>query len=391
MRRSTPFARALGGAALVCAAVGMVLGVARYAAGTPRLDALVPLGLAAVLAGGWVLAVRAAPPVEVLVAAGAPAGVPAALGPIRRDWGYVAGAYLLMWAPYAAARVAYGTDYGKSGSLAASALCALTLLYAVVGSLYGIGLLGRQLGAAQRLLREDAAAGRVHAVRVRNAGAVQENYRSPARTGVGKTDVSVSRWLELEADGAGDARPARLRAMEGVNFKIATGEKHLSQAASQLAGHEGWLCWHTRWKEIAATDRRMILPAAFVTDSGHVVWGCMYEEDWRPWLRGEAAGAGDTEPGLAAVHSTEPGRAAVPAPRPSRFTAAYRGFLSVLLAALLATVPYLLGLVPVLAAAGLAALSGFLTFFGAAILSGSGTDGGPDVWAVREELHPSLR
>lgn len=128
-----------------------------------------------------------------------------------------------MWAPYAAARVAYGTDYGKSGSPAASALCALTLLYAVIGSLYGIGLLGRQLGAAQRLLREDATAGRVHAVRVRNTGAVQENYRSPARTGVGKTSVSVSRWLELEADGAGDVRPLRLRAMEGVNFKIATG------------------------------------------------------------------------------------------------------------------------------------------------------------------------
>lgn len=63
MRRSTPFARALGGAALLCAAVGMVLGIARYGAGTPRLDALIPLALAAVLAGGWVLAVRAAPPV----------------------------------------------------------------------------------------------------------------------------------------------------------------------------------------------------------------------------------------------------------------------------------------------------------------------------------------
>ncbi|MEW2402691.1 hypothetical protein [Streptomyces sp. NPDC046862] len=381
--RSTRFATTLGGAALVCSAVAWGAAVVRYDADAPRLDILVPLALAALLAGGWLLAVRAAPPVEPLPVAPARDGIPGKLGTIRRDWGYIGAAYVTAWAPFAAARAAYG----EGGSLVGSAYCGLTLLFGVVVSLYAIGLLTDQLGAGQRMLKEDAASGGVHAVRVRFGTAVREEYRRPTGTGVGSIITTSSYYVDLLPEGDTDRQQAiRLQSMyAGDNFRIPTGEKHLSYAAAQLSGHSGWLCWPTRWKDIAGTDKQRSVSAAFVTDTGRVVWGQTAEQDWEPWLRGAAA----------PVCRTDSAVAAEPLARPSRFRPKVhtRTLLIAAIAALTA-VPYLLGAVPYKLGLALGAAAGILALVAAARLSVLGVQKqnlDPELWTVRNESHPSLR
>ncbi|MGA5896873.1 hypothetical protein [Streptomyces venetus] len=381
--RSTPVTTTLGGAALVCTAGALGAAVVRYDADAPRLDVLMPLALAALLAGGWLVAVRSAPPVERLPDSPARQGIPGTLGAIRRDWGYIAAAYLTAWAPYAAARAAYG----KGGSVVGSAYCGLTLLFGVVVSLYAIGLLTGQLGAAQRMLAEDAASGSVHAVRVRFGTAVREEYRRPTGTGVGRILTTSSYYVDLVPDGGPDGQGAvQLKSMyAGDNFRIPIGEKHLSYAAAQLSGHSGWLCWPTRWKDIAGTDKQREVSAAFVADTGHVVWGQMAEQDWEPWLRGEAAPVRETDSGLTAE----------PLPHPSRFRPkVHTRTLLITVAAALTAVPYLLGAVPYELGLVLGAGAGFLTLAAAARLSVIGVtkqNMDPNLWTTRTKTHPSLR
>ncbi|MFJ3964653.1 hypothetical protein [Streptomyces sp. NPDC090036] len=382
MRRSTPLARILGAAALLCAAVALGATQADRAGtttGAARPDILLPLLAAGVLAAGWVLAVRAAPQVEPLPAAPARTAIPAVLAAVRRDPGHLAGALLLVWAPYAAAAAAHA----GSGSAAGSLICLIAFFFAIGTSPYALrDLLGRQLGSAERLLREDAAAGRVHAVRVRIDRAVREDPPRPAATGIRAPRADASRRLELipsTPDGA--PPPVGFRPMSGSGFRTLTGDKHLAQAAAQLVGHEAWLCWPARWKLALAapTDRRFPLPAALVTDSGHVVWGRTFEEDWDRYLRA----------GAAPEHPTDPGLTAVPLPRPARFVprAHGRGLLA-LAAAFLTALPCLLGLVTLPVALFLAVSAGLLVLGAGLWISGSATRPDPRLWTVREETRP---
>lgn len=75
MRRSTFITRALGGAALLCAAVALSLVFVRHDAPAPRWDMVGALGAAVVTAGAWALACRTAPlrPSRRAAAAAAPA------------------------------------------------------------------------------------------------------------------------------------------------------------------------------------------------------------------------------------------------------------------------------------------------------------------------------
>lgn len=395
-KRSTLLAKILGGAALACLAGGLGMTIVRYDAEAPRLDVLVPLALAAMLVGGWVLAVRAAPPVErIPLPSTHREGIPTTLGAVRRDWGYIAAVYLTIWAPYAAARAAAGTG----GSVIGSAWCGITLLFAVAMSLYAIGLLKTQLGAAQRMLMEDAAAGSVHAVRVRFGTAVRQDYRAPAGTGVGDITTTNSYWVDLlpEGDFGGDTggdtggdpggqRVVRLQPMySGDNFRVMIGDKHLSYAAAQLSGHSGWLCWPRRWKDIAATDKTRGVSAAFVSDTGHVVWGRTGQQDCEHWLRG----------GAAPVCETGSGPAAEPLPHPSRFLPkAHTRALLIAAAAALTAVPYLLGLVPHALGLALGAAAGILALAASASLTLIGIQRenmDPELWTVSDEAHPSLR
>ncbi|MFD4861625.1 hypothetical protein [Streptomyces atratus] len=375
---STPLARTLGAAALLSAVAAWGAASIRYDADAPRLDILVPLALAAVFAVSWLLASRLAPPVKPLPATAPPReGIPGKLGAVRRDWGFVAAAYLTVWAPYVAAR----TAYGDGGSILGSLYCLLAWLFGVVLSLYAIGLLKNQLGPAQRMLREDAAAGSVHAVRVRFGTPVREAYRYPTGNGVGQVATSSTYYVELvPEDDSGSPRTVRLQAMSGYNFRINVGDKHLAQAAARLVGHSGWLCWPTRWRDIAGTDKQRKVSAAFVSDSGHVAWGVTPEEDYAGYLRA----------GAAPVRETDTALAVAPLPRPSRyFPKVHASHLRVAAVGALLAVPFLLGVVPYWAALLLGVISGALGLSAGMKKNGVGVDQEP--WTVRERSHPSLR
>lgn len=380
--RSTSLSKGLGAAALGSMAVAYGTALLPRDGGVARGEVLVPLVVSGLLAGCWVLAVRTAPPVTRRPAVPARAGIPAALGSIRRDWGHIAMAYLVIWAPFFAGVAA---QHG-SGSALGGLWCALTAVFAVVLSFYALGLFTAQLGPGQKLLRADAAAGRVHAVRARFGDAVREQYRKPAGTGVGDISTIDYYYAELlpeSEDGGPAVRPTvRFSSMNDVNFRINLGDKHLSHAAAELAGHSGWLCWPTRWKDLAGTDKHHLVAAAFVTDTGHVVWGHTRQDDWTTWLHDE----------IAPVRETDPGLSAEVLPPPSRFLpAAHGGSLLYAAAAALLTTPYLVGAAPFSVGIGLGAAAGLVGLF-AGVRMGSGVKIlDAELWTVRQESHPSLR
>ncbi|MFF0190963.1 hypothetical protein [Streptomyces sp. NPDC005244] len=376
--RSTPVARTLGGAALMSTAAAWgAASIQSYAHG-PRPDILVPLALASAGVVGWILASRSAPLVKPLPAtAPARATVPGKLGAVRRDWGFIATAYLTVWAPYAAANSAF---YSGPNSTAGAAYCLLTFVVGVVASLCLLSLLQSYLDRMQQVLRADAAAGRVHAVRVRFGTPVQETYRYPAGDGTGRSRIQVTYCIELmPQDDAGGQHAIRLQTGHaGHATKVS--DKHLTHAAARLAGHEGWLCWPTRWEDVADTNKERRVSAAFVSDSGHVVWGATPEEDHAPYLRD----------GAAPVRETDTASWVTPVPRPSRyFAGVHASHLRIAAVGALLAVPFLLDVVPHWAGLLLGVVSGAIGLFAGMTMDGTGVDQEP--WTRRERSHPSLR
>ncbi|MFI6862871.1 hypothetical protein ACIBKZ_23755 [Streptomyces sp. NPDC050421] len=380
--RSTLLSKAFGAAALASTAVAYGTALVRGNADAPRWDVLVPLTVGALLAGCWVLAVRAAPPVVRQPVAPARAQIPATLGAIRRDWRHITMAYLVIWAPFFAGAAAQR----GSGSTLGGIWCSLTAFFAIVLSFYVLALVTTQLGPGQKILRADAAAGRVHAVRARFGDAVREQYRRPTGTGVGSistVDFYYAELLPEGEDGVRAVRPTvRFAAMSGDSFRINLGDKHLSRAAAELVGHSGWLCWPTRWKDLAGTDKQRRVAAAFVTDTGHVVWGHTREDDWTTWLRGE----------IAPVRETDPTLSAQVLPSPSRFLPAAHG-VSLLYAAAAAVlaVPYLVGAAPFGVGIGLGVAAGVVGFIAGGRMSSGAKGLDPALWTVRQESHSSLQ
>lgn len=379
--RSTPLSKSLGTAALTSTALTYGMALVPGKADAPRWEILIPLAVSTLLAGCWVLAVRSAAHVVRRSVVPARAGIPAALGPIRRDWGHITMAYLVIWAPFFAGAAAQR----GSGSALGGIWCALTACFAIVLSFYVLALVTTQLGPGQKILRADAAAGRVHAVRARFGDAVREEYRKPTGTGVGDINTVDYYYAELlpeVEDGGPAVRPTvRFASMSGDSFRINVGDKHLSRAAAELVGHSGWLCWPTRWKDLAGTDEQRRVAAAFVTDSGHVVWGHTREDDWTTWLRGE----------IAPVRETDPTLSAQVLPSPSRFLPAAHGVsLLYAAAAALLAVPYLAGAVPSGVGIGLGVAAGVVGFIAGGRMSGGAGNLDPELWTVRQESHPSL-
>ncbi|MFG2123745.1 hypothetical protein [Streptomyces sp. NPDC048710] len=376
--RSTPLARTLGAAALLSAAAAWgAASIQDYADG-PRPDVLVPLALAAVFVVGWLLASRSAPLVKPLPTTAPPREtIPGKLGALRRDWGLIATAYLTVWAPFAAANSAF---YSGPGSALPAAYCLLTFVLGVVLSLCNLCLFQGYLDRAQRMLRQDAAAGSVHAVRVRFGTPVQETYRYPTGKGVGRIGVKSTYCIELvPEDHTGVQRTVRLQTTH-IGHSIIVSEKHLTHAAAQLGGHGGWLCWPTRWRDIAGTNKERRVPAAFVSDSGHVVWGVTPEEDHTHYLRAGAAPACQTDTALAVA----------PLPRPSRYFAkVHASHLRVAAVGALLAVPFLLDAVPHWAGLLLGVISGALGLFAGMAMDGVGVDQEP--WTRRETSHPALQ
>ncbi|MFF2203442.1 hypothetical protein [Streptomyces sp. NPDC058145] len=304
MRRSTLISRALGGAALACAAVALSLVFLRYDAPAPRWDVLSALGAAAVAAGGWAIAGRAAPrlsPDSPSVPEQAPP-LPRRLPLPARHAGRTTGAVLLLLTPLVLSRLAAG-----SGGVLSGVVIILVLVLTVKTLLFA----RRQVSEAAvrgklRVLVADAARGELHAVRARAGEPVRMRY-SERGSKPGELNVTQFHWLVLRA---GDRE-----------LKLAAPPREVGRAALCLGGQEGWLCWPERWKLIEDE-----LPAAFVADTGEVLMGLADPDEARAYLDGS------NRPAVS-------GRPVRRLPRTTRFAAAVHGPIlgGALLAALITT------------------------------------------------------
>lgn len=282
MRRTTVLTRLCGGAAIVAVAAAVGLALVRHDAPTPRWDVIELLGVAALAAGGWILACRAAPTVRVESPVPARTSIPRSLRQPPHDWGLAAGVTLTIVTPLAALWFGFTLYEG-----------ALTGFAAVLGT--GLGfwllvyvatdLLGRRLGARQRVLCADAAAGQVHAVRVRIGAPVWKRYETRGDK-PGTIKAEHTHWLEASPVGGGVPLQVYPMYPAGGGTGLTRTTTDLLQAGLQLGVHQAWLCLPTRWKLI---DKG--LPVALVADTGHVVWGELTRDAAHRYLADPVNGA----------------------------------------------------------------------------------------------------
>ncbi|MDO0934468.1 hypothetical protein QQY66_23345 [Streptomyces sp. DG2A-72] len=233
MRRSTMLTRLCSGAALVAVAVAVALALVRRDAPTPRWDIIEALGVAALAAGGWILACRAAPTVRVESPVSAQASIPRSLRKPPHDWGLAAGVVLTIVTPLAVLWFGFALYEGV-----------LTGLVGILGM--GLGfwllvyvatdLLGHRLGSRQRVLYADVAAGQVHAVRVRIGAPVWKRYEKRGDK-PGTIKVEHTHWLEVSPVGGGVPLQVYPMYPAGGGTGLTRTTTDLLQAGLQLGGH----------------------------------------------------------------------------------------------------------------------------------------------------------
>jgi hypothetical protein len=362
-----------GGAALVAVAVAVSLALVRHDATTPRWDIIEALGVAALAAGGWILACRVAPTVRVESPVSAQVSIPRSLRQPPHDWGLAAGVVLTIVTPLAVLRFGFTLYEGV-----------LTVLAVIVGM--GLGfwllvyvvtdLLGHRLGPCQRVLRADAAAGQVHAVRVRIGTPIWKRYEKRGDK-PGTIKAEHTQWLEVSPVGGGG--PLRVCPMypAGGGTGMTRTTTDLLQAGLQLGGRQAWVCLPTRWKLIEKA-----LPVALVADTGHVVWGELSRDAARQYLADPVN-----------LHPTSPDRPSLALAGRAKFRRDLHGRQLVwLLAAFALAAPALLG-----AVAGFPGSSLCLGTAVAVAASGLGVTRragelpGEIGWTVRDSRDPAIR
>ncbi|WP_210575732.1 hypothetical protein [Streptomyces sp. GESEQ-4] len=378
MRRTTVLTRLCGGAALVAVAVAVGLILVRHDAPTPRWDVIEALGLAALAAGGWVLACRAAPTLQVESTVPAQASIPRSLRKPPHDWGLAAGVVLTIVTPLAVLRFGFTLYEGV-----------LTGFVGIVGM--GLGfwllvyvatdLLGHRLGPRQRVLCADAAAGQVHAVRVRIGAPVWKRYEKRGDK-PGTTKAEHMQWLEVSPVEGGVPLQVYPMYPAGGGTGLTRTTTDLLQAGLQLADHHAWLCLPTRWKLI-----KKGLPAALVADTGHVVWGELSRDAARQYLADRTNGAPVN------LHPTSPERPSLALPGRAKFRQDLHGRQLVwLLAAFALAAPALLGAVADFPGSLLCLGSTVaVTASGLAVTRRAGEMPGAIGWTVREGRDPAIR
>jgi hypothetical protein len=324
---ATPRANWLGGSALACTGIAYTMVLAYWNEPLPRWSVVVPLALAVVLAGGWLLVSRATgalpDPAGPLPApyspdrSGAePPPIPAKLPPLRRHASIIVSGFLSVWAPFfavlGAMSAAFETmdDNPNAPELVFILLLALAMIIGLVGSFAGLGLLTRTIGPPSTVLRDDAGDGRVRAIRVRIGTAVLDHR--PHGDRVPHQDVHDV-YLALAPHGDGETSPAELRfgPMKGDSFTPHLAERHFWNSVHRITGEDAWLCWPRNWEHVHLSQRlrSRVMPAVLVTDSGDLVWGRTGEREWIPHLRDKQA----------PLRDTDPGRAVAPPPHLSRY------------------------------------------------------------------------
>ncbi|MFE7245440.1 hypothetical protein [Streptomyces sp. NPDC057580] len=378
MRRATVLTRLCGGAALVAVTVAVGLVLVWHDAPTPRWDIIEALGVAALAAGGWILACRAAPTVRVESPVPAQASIPRSLGQPPHDWGLAAGVVLTIVTSLAVLRFGFTLYEGALTGLAVIVGIGLgfwLLVYVVTD------LLGHRLGPRQRVLCTDAAAGQVHAVRVRIGAPIWKRYVKRGDK-PGTIKAEHTHWLEVSPVGGGVPLQVYPMYPAGGGTGLTRTTTDLLQAGLQLGSHQAWVCLPTRWKLIEEG-----LPVALVADTGHVVWGELSRDAARQYLADPVNGAPVN------LHPTSPDHPSLALAGRAKFRQDLHGRQLVwLLAAFALAAPALLGAV--------AGFPGSLLCLGTAVAvaaSGLGVTRragelpGEIGWTVRESRDPAIR
>ncbi|MFF8809339.1 hypothetical protein [Streptomyces omiyaensis] len=266
MKRTAP--EVLRAAAFGCAAVALVLCLARDRADGPRLDVLAALVAGAACAGAWALMTRGAPAPP----PPGPApwrGLPSVLPRDRVDWCAVTGMLLVALAPFAAYRHAALGEVHE----VALVLGALPLVLWVLVPLPVLwSLLVRPLPERHRLLARDAREGRVVAVR----------FELEAGEWVRIIDEENRRLVDPEPD---VAQMLKLRDAHGAYYGVQPqgpglfGQSPVGRFglfAATFRGGPVWVVWPDRWEAVLAVARRQgppSYPVAVVSETGEMVWG----------------------------------------------------------------------------------------------------------------------
>ncbi|MFE3021870.1 hypothetical protein [Streptomyces sp. NPDC059256] len=297
----------------------------------PRWSVLVPLGLAVVFAVAWALVSHAAdfvpgpapasstPGTDTHTARQDPPPIPAKLPLVKRNAGAAASRYLTLWTPFFAALAATSLTMSPEGDLPNSIEASIAPL-AVLAGLLGLvltyfmhDLIGRTVQAPFTQVRDDAARGKVRAIRVHVDAAVADLRPRGSRAPLKDVHEHYLALTPHETDPDGEPREElRFGHMDDTTVHE-TGLRHLWDSVPHAVGQDAWLCWPKNWEPIY--DRHFqrgswqVMPAVLVTDSGHLLWGRTGQHEWVPYLRER----------LAPLLQTDPGRTVAPPPRPSRY------------------------------------------------------------------------
>lgn len=368
MRRSTLLTRALGTGALAAAATSLALVYVPVTPSAPRLDTVGALAAGAVLTAAWALACLTAPRLKAPVTSppAEPPALPAHLPSPPRDLGRATGATLIALTPCTLVWLAM-----TGGTFIGSFLFFLTLF----GTLKIATFLRRSASPKVfrdkvRVLIEDAAAGEVHAVRVRVGRPLLLRY---SERGDHPGQISVTQEYSLLLHDAG-----------GDEIPLATTEvSELARAGELLSGAQGWLMWSRRYKLIESMQ-----PVAFVADhDGTTILGLTNPAEVT--YRTATHSARDPRP-------TTRDRRARPLRRNAKFRLPVHGPIAAgaLLASLLCLPALLLGTdgLPALLAWLLCGLAAAAFVYGVLRGVGANTDSvvKDTEWTVRDEQDPSI-
>ncbi|MFJ8658277.1 hypothetical protein [Streptomyces sp. NPDC093795] len=263
---------ALRAAALLCAAVAVALLFVYDRSDGARWDVLAALFTGAACIGAWALLTRNEPPLGPPEPAPEPMrDLPSVLPRNPVDWYLTAGMTLVALAPWAVFRYASYQEIDPAVLVIPALLLVPWTLVVLVLTVKN--LLVRRLPEPQRLLAEDALAGRVVAVRFESAGAHWLRNVSEKSTKLIDPPLEHAQHLKVR-DAKGDwyGMHGLLSALTGPDHA----RKQLSVFGPRTEGRHVWIYWPERWEPVLAVARRHghpAYPVVAIADDGEMIWG----------------------------------------------------------------------------------------------------------------------
>ncbi|MFH9723001.1 hypothetical protein ACH4M4_08530 [Streptomyces sp. NPDC017254] len=257
---------------LGCAAVAVVLCFVYDRPDGARWDVLAALFVGAICIGAWALLTREEAPAGPPVPSPPPMrDLPSVLPRNPVDWYLTTGMLLVAFAPWAVFRHAAYLEIMLPmvvlGHLVLIPWAAIVLVLTVKN------LLVRRLPEPQRLLAQDALAGRVFAVRFESTGAEWIRLVPENSTKLIDPPLEHAQHLKLrDAEGDWYGTHGLLPSVFGPDYA----RKQLAVFGPRVRGEHVWVYWPERWEPVLSVARRRghpAYPVAVIADDGEMMWG----------------------------------------------------------------------------------------------------------------------